>query len=69
MADDLTEFMHERFRRTDEKLHRLMAVLVQLRTKQAGILQILSAIDNRDLRTEQRLDRIEKRLELSDAEP
>lgn len=69
MSDDLKEFVHERFRRTDEKLDKLMAVLVELRTTQAGILQILAAIDNRDLRTDQRLDRIEKRLDLADAEP
>jgi hypothetical protein len=52
MADDLKEFVQERFRRTDEKLDRLMAVLVELRTTQSGILQILAAIDDRDLRTE-----------------
>jgi hypothetical protein len=66
MADDLREFVHERFRRTDEKLERILAVLVELRTTQAGILQILAALDNRDLRTDQRLDRIEARLELVD---
>jgi ribosome-associated translation inhibitor RaiA len=66
VADDLREFVHERFRRTDEKLERILAVLVELRTTQAGILQILAALDNRDLRTDQRLDRIEARLELVD---
>jgi len=66
VADDLREFVHERFRRTDEKLERILAVLVELRTTQAGILQILAALDNRDLRTDRRLDRIEARLELVD---
>jgi hypothetical protein len=46
----------------------MMAVLVVLRATQSGILQILAAIDNSDLRTEQRLDRIDKRLDLADAE-
>jgi hypothetical protein len=54
MADDIREFVHERFRRTDEKLDRIMSVLVELRTTQAGMLQLLAAMDNRDLRTEQR---------------
>ncbi len=62
MTGDIGEFVHERFRRTDEKLDKIMAVLVELRTTQAGMLQILAAMDNRDLRTEQRLDRIEARL-------
>jgi len=54
MADDIREFVHERFRRTDEKLDRIMSVLVELRTTQAGMLRLLAAMDNRDLRTEQR---------------
>ena len=66
MTDDIREFVHERFRRTDEKLDRIMSVLVELRTTQAGMLQLLAAMDNRDLRTEQRLDRIGARLGLID---
>jgi hypothetical protein len=67
MADDLKEFVHERFRRTDEKLDKVLEVLVEMRTTQAGMLQILSAHDNHLLRIEGRLDRIEKRLDLVDA--
>jgi hypothetical protein len=67
MANDLKEFVHERFRRTDEKLDKVLEVLVELRTTQTGMLQILSAHDNRLLRIESRLDRIEKRLDLADA--
>jgi len=66
MTDDIREFVHERFRRTDEKLDRIITVLAELRTTQAGMLQLLAAMDNRDLRTEQRLDRIEARLQLVD---
>jgi hypothetical protein len=69
MSDDRKEFVRERFRRTGEKLDEFLAVLVELRTTQAGILQILAAIDNRDLRTDQRLDRVEKRLDLVDVGP
>ncbi len=67
MADDLKEFVHERFRRTDEKLDKLFDVVAEMRTTQAGMLQILAAIDARQLRMEARLDRIEKRLDLVDA--
>jgi hypothetical protein len=67
MADDLKEFVHERFRRTDEKLDKVLEVLVEMRTTEAGMLQILAALDARQLRMEARLDRIERRLELADA--
>jgi hypothetical protein len=36
MADDLREFIDEHFRRFDEKLDRLIGVLVELQTTQAG---------------------------------
>ena len=67
MADDLKEFVHERFRRTDEKLDKVLEVLVEMRTTEVGMLQILAALDARQLRMEARLDRIERRLELADA--
>ena len=67
MPDDLKEFVHERFRRTDEKLDKVLEVLVEMRTTEAGMLQILAALDARQLRMEARLDRIERRLELADA--
>jgi hypothetical protein len=63
---DIREFVHERFKRTDEKLDKVLALLLELRTTQAGIMQILAAMDARDLRTEGRLDRIERRLDLHD---
>jgi hypothetical protein len=62
MADDLSEFIDEHFRRFDEKLDRLISVLVELQTTQAGALQSLAAMDNRDLGAEQRPERIEARL-------
>jgi uncharacterized tellurite resistance protein B-like protein len=64
MADDLREFIDEHFRRFDEKLDRLISVLVELQTTQAGTLQSLAAMDNRDLSIEQRVERIEARLGL-----
>jgi uncharacterized tellurite resistance protein B-like protein len=64
MADDLREFIDEHFRRFDEKLDRLISVLVELHTTQAGRLQSLAAMDNRDLSIEQRLECIEARLGL-----
>ena len=67
MPDDLKEFVHERFRRTDEKLDKVLEVLVEMRTTEAGMLQILAALDARQLRMEARLDRIERRLDLADA--
>jgi hypothetical protein len=66
MADDLREFVHERFRRTDEKLDKILAVLVELRTTETGVLQILAALDARQLRMETRLDRMETRLGMVD---
>ena len=62
MADDLREFIDEHFRRFDEKLDRLISVLVELHTTQAGRLQSLAAMDNRDLG----IERIEARLGLID---
>jgi hypothetical protein len=69
MADDLREFIDEHFRRFDEKLDRLIGVLVELQTTQAGALQNLAAMDNRDLGADQRLERIEARLGLIDPAP
>ena len=59
---DLREFIDEHFRRFDEKLDRLISVLAELERTQAGTLQSLAAMDNRDLGAEQRLERIEARL-------
>jgi hypothetical protein len=67
MADDLREFIDEHFRRFDEKLDRLISVLMELQTTQAGTLRSLAAMDNRDLSIEQRLERIEARLGLIDS--
>jgi hypothetical protein len=69
MADDLREFIDEHFRRFDEKLDRLISVLVELERTQAGTLQSLAATDNRDLGAEQRLERIEARLGRIDPTP
>ena len=68
MADepDLREFVHERFRRVDDKLDKMTDTLAEIRTHQAAMLQILASHDNHMLRLEIRLGDIEKRLALAD---
>ena len=68
MADeaDLKEFVHERFRRVDEKLDKVIDALTEIRTHQAAMLQILASHDNHMLRLEIRFGDIEKRLALAD---
>jgi hypothetical protein len=64
--DDIRAFVHERFRRTDEKLDKVIDGLAQLRQMVSGIVQILASHDQHMLAMEVRLGRIEKRLELHD---
>jgi uncharacterized membrane protein len=70
----LRDFVHERFRRTDEKLDRVLEMLGMI-VQRLGSLETQGAQMRADLvRVEHRLDgfearlaRIEKRLELQDA--
>jgi hypothetical protein len=64
MADhpDLKDFVHERFRRVDAKLDKVIDALAEVRTHQAAMLQILASQDSHMLRMEVRLGDIEKRL-------
>ncbi|KAB2918481.1 MAG: hypothetical protein F9K29_07900 [Hyphomicrobiaceae bacterium] len=66
MADDLKEFVHERFRRTDEKLDRVIELLGDLRMRIGILEQQGASLSNRIDRMESRLERIERRLDLSD---
>jgi len=68
MADDtdLRAFVHERFRRSDEKLDRVIEGIAELRQMVSGIVQILASHDQHMLAMEVRLGRIEKRLDLHD---
>jgi hypothetical protein len=63
---DLKEFVHERFRRVDEKLDKVIDAVTEVRAHQAAMLQILASQDNHLLQVEMRLSRIEKRLDLAD---
>jgi hypothetical protein len=63
---DLKEFVHERFRRVDEKLDKVIDGQAELRQMVSGIVQILVSHDQHMLAMEVRLGRIEKRLELAD---
>jgi hypothetical protein len=62
----LRDFVHERFRRVDEKLDKVIDALAEVRTHQAAMLQILASQDTHMLRVEVRLGDIEKRLALVD---
>jgi hypothetical protein len=68
MADDtdLRAFVHERYRRTDEKLDKVIEGIAGLRQMVSGIVQILASHDQHMLAMEVRLGKIEKRLELHD---
>jgi hypothetical protein len=68
MADDtdIRAFVHERFRRSDEKLDKVIDGLAELRQMVSGIVQILASQDAHMLRVETRLTQIEKRLDMVD---
>ena len=63
---DLKGIVHERFRRVDEKLDRVIDALTEIRTHQAAMLNILASHDTHMLRMEVRLRDIEKRFALVD---
>jgi septal ring factor EnvC (AmiA/AmiB activator) len=78
MSDDLKEFVHERFRRTDAKLDRLIELMANfalrlgsleqqvasLRTDLAHLREDLVRIDRRLDSVDSRVERIERRLDL-----
>lgn len=63
---DIRTFVHERYRRTDEKLDKVLDGIAELRQMVSGIVQILASHDQHMLAMEVRLGKIEKRLELHD---
>jgi hypothetical protein len=68
MADDtdIREFVYERYRRTDEKLDKVLDGIAELRQMVSGIVQSLASHDHHMLAMEVRLGRIEKRLDMHD---
>jgi membrane-anchored protein YejM (alkaline phosphatase superfamily) len=68
MADDtdIREFVHERYRRTDEKLDKVLDGIAELRQMVSGIVQILASHGHHMLAMEVRLGRIEKRFDMHD---
>jgi septal ring factor EnvC (AmiA/AmiB activator) len=78
MVDDLKEFVHERFRRTDEKLDKVVELLAGfalrlgsverqvagLRVDFAQLREDLVRIERRIDSSDAKLERIEKRLDL-----
>ena len=81
MADDLKEFVHERFRRTDEKLDKMIELLggftlrlasverqvAGLRVDFAQLREDVVRIEHRIDSADARLERIERRLDLVNA--
>jgi hypothetical protein len=74
MADDLREFVHERFRRTDEKLDKLVELMTgfaerlnSLERQVAGLRVDFAHLREDIARMDDaRLERIERRLDLVD---
>ncbi len=67
MADEPVDFTREYLRRMDEKLDRVLARMDELSGTMAGLLQIAAAQGSHLARLDQRVERIEKRLNLVDA--
>jgi hypothetical protein len=63
MSDELKEFVHERFRRTDSKLDQL----IELSTGFAHLREDFVRIEHRLDRLDTRVERIEQRLGLVEA--
>jgi hypothetical protein len=57
---DIRAFVHERYRRTDEKLDKVIEGITELRQMVSGIVQILASHDQQMLSMEVRLGRIER---------
>ena len=81
MADDIKDFVHERFRNLDAKLDRILATSDTTTVRLASIERRITALEGSVVEVHERmdgmqgqldgigrrLDRIERRLELSDA--
>ena len=66
MAESVENLVLEILHRLDKKVDGMAEDLRELRKAQSGILQILASHDGRLSRLEDRLERIEKRLDLFD---
>jgi hypothetical protein len=81
MAEDIKEFVHERFRNMDAKLDRVLAgneatnvrlasIERRLTSLEGAVVEVLGRMDGTQGQLDRfgrRLDRIDRRLELSDA--
>jgi archaellum component FlaC len=67
MAEEPFDFMREYLRRMDEKLDRVLIRMDELSSNISGLLQIAAAQSSHFNRLDQRVERIEKRLNLVDA--
>jgi hypothetical protein len=63
MSEELKEFILERFRRADEKLDRVLDVLIDLCDRVGLVEQRVGLAEQRTARIEQRLGGIETRIE------
>lgn len=66
MAENVENLVLEYLRRLDKKVDGIAEDVREIRTTQAAMLQLLASHDNHMLRMEDRLGRMEKRLELHD---
>jgi hypothetical protein len=64
MADEPLDFTREYLRRMDEKLDRVLIRMDELSSSISGLLQIAAAQSSHLNRLDQRVERIEKRLNL-----
>jgi hypothetical protein len=62
MSDELKEFIHERFRRADEKLDLVLAELFELKTR-VGRIELSLGQMHMTLEHSNRMDRIEGRID------
>jgi predicted nuclease with TOPRIM domain len=66
MADNVENLVLEMLRRLDQKVDRVAEDVREVRSTQAAMSQLLASHDNHMLRVEDRLGRMETRLELHD---
>ena len=67
MGEEPFDFMREYLRRMDDKLDRVLIRMDELSSSISGLLQIAAAQSSHLNRLDQRVERIEKRLNLVDA--
>jgi hypothetical protein len=56
MADDLREFVHERFRRSDEKLDRVIELLVAMAGRLSSIEARMTSLEASIVHVHERVD-------------